>query len=690
MLGGALSGGVMAGGSIAINAYQNGKLVKEGLKAPEGSEIRKTAEQIRAELNAGQKVSQAEYEKLGQLINANTQFRDILNTALNEQNPAQNEQNNSVSEAETGIQVGKATIIHNPYYGLTPAYNAPINRTKPQISTESVNAANSQIEQARAQEASGKSFRGMLTKLYEKVFADNGGQRTVAVNGVTIDGKQYLVTINKSAIGKVVSDKNLSGEKLAVFNNLDEIVENGEYVGSGEYIQHGSKRKDTIRFDYFETPVIIGEKPYIVTYDVEVFPSTNNYRTHRVINEMDLVPADLTDPGTHLAQGVAEQSPSTQTIPQTSANSQGENAAMSPDNATVLPDNNGEGGETAKLDKRINPEEIVKEFMSNLVTPKPGSAAAKNVEFAESEYGIKAYVVKKEVWNKYSFSDMLTSRNGVIFMSEEIDYTNGIEHEATHIMKQDGFEPYLDFLERTPDYVDLYSPKAKKLIQRIFNHVKPSDEVDISELADNDSLRLHLYDEINATLYGHIANGQIEGKRKREGAPDEIINLSDIVYDLEDYTAQMSAIHEEYKVWKRSGKPVVENHDGEGYNKENSSGSDNHGGEEGTLQRRGAASVPDERGRESSSSSGKGKGGVSTVEKSKSGDLMAGGEIHFSAVDNERAEGEERRSPSTVEKYRRKLEDERTKLKVKKLKLAQGLAMRAIELEDEYEKNVRE
>ena len=39
MLGGALSGGVMAGGSIAINAYQNGRLVKEGLKAPEGSEI---------------------------------------------------------------------------------------------------------------------------------------------------------------------------------------------------------------------------------------------------------------------------------------------------------------------------------------------------------------------------------------------------------------------------------------------------------------------------------------------------------------------------------------------------------------------------------------------------------------------------------------------------------------------------
>ena len=76
MLGGALSGGVMAGGSVAINAYQNGRLFKEGLKAPEGSEIRKAAEQIRAELNAGQKVSQAEYEKLRQLIDADTKVQD--------------------------------------------------------------------------------------------------------------------------------------------------------------------------------------------------------------------------------------------------------------------------------------------------------------------------------------------------------------------------------------------------------------------------------------------------------------------------------------------------------------------------------------------------------------------------------------------------------------------------------------
>ena len=102
MLGGALSGGVMAGGSVAINAYQNGKLVKEGLKAPEGSEIRKAAEQIRAELNAGQKVSQAEYAKLGQLIDADTKVQDrVQEYRRRYRELIEAEQKNSASEAET-------------------------------------------------------------------------------------------------------------------------------------------------------------------------------------------------------------------------------------------------------------------------------------------------------------------------------------------------------------------------------------------------------------------------------------------------------------------------------------------------------------------------------------------------------------------------------------------------------------
>ncbi|MEG3030050.1 MAG: hypothetical protein RR827_06585, partial [Oscillospiraceae bacterium] len=97
-----------------------------------------------------------------------------------------------------------------------------------------------------------------------------------------------LVTINKNAVGKVVSDTNLSAEKLAIFDVIDDVVENGEYVGSGSYAQHGGKTKNVVRYDYFETPVAIDGKKYLATFDVEVVPGKNNYRTHRVINEINL------------------------------------------------------------------------------------------------------------------------------------------------------------------------------------------------------------------------------------------------------------------------------------------------------------------------------------------------------------------------------------------------------------------
>lgn len=64
--------------------------------------------------------------------------------------------------------------------------------------------------------------------------------------------------------------------------------------------------KDTIRFDCFETNANIGGNDFVVAFDVEVFPGANNYRTHKVINKMELkamtgadvtAPAAVTDAG---------------------------------------------------------------------------------------------------------------------------------------------------------------------------------------------------------------------------------------------------------------------------------------------------------------------------------------------------------------------------------------------------------
>ena len=105
--------------------------------------------------------------------------------------------------------------------------------------------------------------------------------------------------IGNNVPGKVISDRNLSEEKLALLDMLPEVVRNAEYVGSGEYVQHSGKVRPVTRYDYFETPVQIvrvddqtgkerSREDWIVRFDVEVLPYTNNYRTHQIIN-IDLI-----------------------------------------------------------------------------------------------------------------------------------------------------------------------------------------------------------------------------------------------------------------------------------------------------------------------------------------------------------------------------------------------------------------
>ena len=107
----------------------------------------------------------------------------------------------------------------------------------------------------------------------------------IKVERCTIIGGSF----KKSAVGKIISDPNLSAEKISVLDNIEDVVGNANYVGSGEYVSHGSKNKSYVsRYDYFETEVSINGKEYIVSFDVEVHPNVNNYRTHKVINEINL------------------------------------------------------------------------------------------------------------------------------------------------------------------------------------------------------------------------------------------------------------------------------------------------------------------------------------------------------------------------------------------------------------------
>lgn len=202
-------------------------------------------------------------------------------------NAAEGVQNAAPSvETAENIRVGQATTIKKPYKGEVPTQTQRQNTAPVQVSSEALTRAQNSIAGARGLEfpLPGQSFKSTLKNVYKSIFKPAKG---VVVEGTSFGGQPYAVDINNNVPGKVISDPNLTAEKLSVLGNLTEIVQNGEYVGSGEYVPHGAKTKKTVRYDYFETPVEINGKQYIASFDVEVEPNVNNYRTHKLI-KMDL------------------------------------------------------------------------------------------------------------------------------------------------------------------------------------------------------------------------------------------------------------------------------------------------------------------------------------------------------------------------------------------------------------------
>lgn len=199
---------------------------------------------------------------------------------------------NDVDNSGTAVKAGQATTIYSPYNGEKPTQKSQ-NANRVEVSQESYNNAVSNIQTAGYDSSfTGRNIKKILTKVYENIFSGESTSKDIVVNGAQFGNDPYTVTVNKSAVSKIMSDSKLSAEKVSVLDNIENIVGNSNYVGSGNYVQHGSKNKsDVVRYDYFETPATINGKNYIVAFDVEVHPDTNNYRTHKVINEMSLTEA---------------------------------------------------------------------------------------------------------------------------------------------------------------------------------------------------------------------------------------------------------------------------------------------------------------------------------------------------------------------------------------------------------------
>ena len=187
------------------------------------------------------------------------------------------------------IRVGRATTIQKPYTGKVPRKLAS-NSVSISVPSERVEAAQRAIDAAQQ---TGK-YRANLKKVLQSIFDAVGGQRKVTIDKIDFDGRPYDVSLNRNIAAKVASDPHMTPEKLAVFEDLDQLIKTSEYVGSGRYGKAAGKGQNVFRYDYFESPVEIAGNPYIMTFDVAVYRDTNNFRTYRMINEIDLTPTAAT------------------------------------------------------------------------------------------------------------------------------------------------------------------------------------------------------------------------------------------------------------------------------------------------------------------------------------------------------------------------------------------------------------
>lgn len=166
------------------------------------------------------------------------------------------------------------------------------------------------------------------------------------------------------------------------------------------------------------------------------------------------------------------------------------------------------------------------------VEPAKGSVAYAEQRTAV-DYGVPSFVVADAAWAKNKGSTPAFSADGQIFFRETLPEKNRgmfAPHEVTHVMRQVGYKPYLDFVERTPTMLNMSDGMTRVLLNHVAEHQHTT-------LENADPARL--YDEFNATMYGHITVGKA----------DMFVDgpAAHVFHDFDAYAKELGELHERFK-----------------------------------------------------------------------------------------------------------------------------------------------
>ena len=172
---------------------------------------------------------------------------------------------------------------------------------------------------------------------------------------------------------------------------------------------------------------------------------------------------------------------------------------------------------------------------ANHITPAKGSELHKaQRDFAE-QYGVECHIIKADAWKR---EDPATTYNGKVYVSESINedtLLTLVPHEGTHTMKQRNFQPYMEFIDSTPDKLGLQTNEFDRLSDKVSKHRK----IDIFDMTEKE--RTDFYDELNSFVYGLYKSGLIDDSELEFGWVREAFN------DFDSYINELAAIHEQFK-----------------------------------------------------------------------------------------------------------------------------------------------
>ncbi len=172
---------------------------------------------------------------------------------------------------------------------------------------------------------------------------------------------------------------------------------------------------------------------------------------------------------------------------------------------------------------------------ANYITPAEGSKLHNAQQAFAEEYGVECHIIKAETWKR---DNPATTHNEKVYVSESINedtLSTLVPHEGTHTMKQRNFQPYMEFIERTPDNLIIQTDEFDRLSDIISKHRK----IDIFDMTKKEFI--DFYDELNSFVYGIAKSGIIDNADFNYGWVKGAFN------DFDAYINELNSIHEQFK-----------------------------------------------------------------------------------------------------------------------------------------------